>query len=364
MPKRRRKAKLPRCIRLHTRGRYRAEITIDKKRIVGPLRSTVDEAVDDRDEMQAARTADVNLLWTLQDGLDQVYRDLEATGARPATVTYYRNHARILFEVFADDALLREVTENDILTYIELRLNAGVSLQTIWGKELQVLERIVNLALKRDVLTRSPFRNIRRPKLRAKRRDPMSVEHLAVVLERIRSHDKGRLGERDADIIAFAFLTGMRRAEIARLRPTDADFANGQLFVDGKNRERYLPIVGELETILRRMVARAEGDVLVGGERLIEKVFARWKDRLGDPLIVPRSMRHGMATHQAADGLNPFELQLLMGHARLEQTQRYYHGRSDQSRDAVRSVGDRLAGRTRRAEQSDPDAPAAGEATG
>lgn len=311
--------------------------------------------------MQAARSLDRDGLWTLQQGFDQVIRDLEAGGARPATLAYYRNHWRIVTRVFDPAAMLHQLTPQDVRTYVETRMAAGISMQTIWGKELQVLERVLNLAVRRGVLAGNPMRDVRRPKLRATRRDDMPVERLTAVLERIRGWGGHvRTAQRDADIIALAFLTGCRRAELARLRTSDVDLALGQMFVEGKNANRYLPVAGELTAVLGRLLESAGADgVLVGSERKIEALFERWKLRLNEPLLVPRSLRHGFATDQASNGLSPFELQALMGHANLRQTQRYFHSQQASVRAAMRSAGERLAGRTPAAAPSDQDPPAA-----
>ncbi|MCA8948222.1 MAG: tyrosine-type recombinase/integrase [Planctomycetes bacterium] len=338
-------------------------MTINGKRTPGTVRATPEEAEADAAEMLGDAACDPDDIWTIARGLDEVYADLRVAGARPATTTYYQNHARIVFHAFDKTAHLKTLTAADLRAYIERRLEQGVQLSTIWGKELQVLDRICNLAVRRGALKRSPFADVRRPKLRAVRRDPMPPALLATFLTRMRTWPKARTGERDADILAIALMTGLRRAELARLRPCDVDLENGRLLVDGKNNNRELPIEGELAGALKRMLLRVgDSGLLIGSERLIEKVFARWKTRLGDHRIVPRSMRHGFGTTTAASDLPLLELQALMGHANPRQTSRYYHSQHERSRSAVRSIGDQLAARSPAApseSESPPDSSAA-----
>jgi len=354
-----RRKKLPKNVRRHSSGRFRAEIKVEGVKRVGPLRDTPEDAADDIAGLRKAHEIAPHQAWTLRDGLDRVYEDLRLTGARTATVDYYRNHARILFRNFNEASPVQSVTEQNAREYVTRRLADGISLETIWGKELQVLDRILNLAVARGVLIVNPLRRIRRPRLRHKRRDPMSVEALSTLLDKVRGWPRAHTADRDADVLAIALLTGLRPAEMARLRPGDVDLDARQLFVDGKNNSRYLPITGELEAALRRMLLRVgDRDLLIGSGDLIEKVFARWKERLGDHRIVPRSFRAGFATDKANSGMPPYELMSLMGHTNLRQTMRYYHGQTEQSREAMRQAGERLAGR-RRAEtppDENPDA--------
>lgn len=349
----RRRKQLPKHVRRHSSGKFRAVITLDGRRQVGKLRSTEGEAADDARRMAGAAALPVTQLETLADGLEAVFAELRASGRRPATITYYRNHARILWRYFDERAPLRTLSAGDVRAYIDRRLSDGVGLVTIWGKELQVLDRICNLAVQRGALAQSPLAAMRRPRLRSVRRDPMPVAVAASIIERVRAWPGVRCAARDADVLTVAMLSGLRRAELARLRPDDVDAETAQLFVDGKTGNRHLPIVGELAAALHRLKLRAgDAELLIGGERAVEKVFARWRERLGEPRLYPRAFRHGFATDHAANGLDPFELRELMGHANLRQTQRYFHSQGQRSRDAMQSIGDRLAGRSRDAEQS------------
>lgn len=351
MPRPRKLAKFVRRIeRPGKPDRFRAELTVDGKRKVGTLRATDDEAADDAKNMAEARERAPAKLWTLEDGVAEVQLELRVANARKATFDYYKNHARILYRGWAAETPLHAITADDLRTYVEVRLAEGISPETIWGKELQVLARVFNLAMRRGAVASTPFADVRKPKLRSKQFHWIPLEQMAPLIESIRTWKGpvwGRNKQRDADIIETVVLSGVRRAELSRLRPQDVDMDSGRVFVDGKNRNRYVPISDGLRPALSRLLLRAGGKgLLIGGERKIEKIFARWRKRLNEPRLAPRALRHTFGTENAAEGTSPFDLQLLMGHANLRQTQGYYHGQDARSRAAVNSLAKKLGRRS------------------
>jgi integrase len=349
--------KRPKNVRRLESGQYRAVVAYDGKRRYGPRRDTAEEAARDAAALGSAKGSVPSDLWTMQQGLDQVMADLMAEGKRPATLAYYRNHARILLRAWDGDTPLHAITPNDVRIYVQVRLQAGVRLETIWGKELQVLARVCNLAVRRGALPESPLAQIKKPQLRPRQFTWLPIDQAARLLEQIRAWPGPvRNQERDADIITMALLTGCRRAELARLRVGDVDLAARRIHVEGKNRNRYAPIADELMPVVSRLLLRAGDGPLVGSERLIEKVFAVWQRRLGEPRLAPRALRHSYATELATDGgTNPFELRELMGHSNLRQTQRYFHARGSRTQAAVNQLGARLGAGNRRAETSGED---------
>lgn len=338
---RRRKESLPAYVRRHGLG-YRAVIT--SRRTGERARSTTMHTVREVEEwiqiFKLAETLPIEkLTLTLAGGLRLIELDLEATDARQATFDYYRDTARTLFrELGGDHQHVDAVGPEQLQAYISKRKAAGVSPATIVRKELFVLRRLLKLARAGGYLVRpDPFVGIRMPKVRTTRFEVLTRDRIAELVGKMRASTQ-REAAWHADLVELLFCTGLRRAELERLRVADIDFAAGRLFVDGKTDARYQPIGEGLEPALRRLIADALPDGrLIVSHRTLEKLFERWKKRLGEPRFSAHVLRHSYAT-ALAHHVSPWELMALMGHSSLEQTARYYHGRGTLVRSALAAL--------------------------
>lgn len=338
--------KLPPNVR-RCHGKFRAVAMIDGRRVYGPLRLAVEDAAKDAAKMLKVQKTPFSEVWTIGMGLLAVQEDLRAQGRRPATLKYYQNYERILLRAWHPDTPLACIKAVDLRQYIEVRLADGLSYESIWGKELQVLARVFNLGLRLGKVEETPFEDIKKPTLRQKRFTWLPAADTAQLLERIRAWPGStRCRERDIDVITIAMLTGCRRAELARLRPADVDFAARRLHVEGKTGNRYVPLANQAIDALRRCLARCGTGPLLGTEKAIEKLFENWQRRLNEPRLAPRALRHGYATELAGEhGLCAFEVRELMGHASVSQTMRYFHAREEKLREGINRLGTKLTTR-------------------
>lgn len=273
---------------------------------------------------------------TLAQGLSLIIDDLHQTDARPATHAFYTNHARPLIGALGGDtAKLHNVTTDDVRRYLATRRAAGVSAGTVVGKELFVLRRMLRLA--KDAGYPLPvdcFAGIRMPKSRAVRFEYLTQAQVAAIVQRIRAGGTHR-APWFADIVELLFATGIRRAELVRLRVSDIDIDKGRIRIDGKARNRHQTVGSTLAPVLRRLSGEAQPDGhLVASEDTVEKAFDRWRKKLNLPHFSPHVMRHSYATAMAAK-VSQWQLMGLLDHSDLKQTARYYHARGDDVRDAL-----------------------------
>lgn len=332
-----RKKKLPECVRRHGAG-FRAVVTdANGVRQRSLTMDTAEKAAKWRDDFRKAKTQPATLPpLTLDHGLQLVLDELRETAARDLTFAFYKNHARPLFAgLGGSSVLVHRLTSQNLRGYIDARLAAGVSASTIVGKELFVLRRLRKLALAKGyILPIDPFSDLRVPKFRTGRFDVMTKDRVAECVAAMRANGKGKAAWH-ADLAELLFATGIRRAELARLRVVDVDFAVGRLSIDGKTGHRYQTFGVTLEPVLRRLVAKAQRDGhLISSYRIVEKAFERWQAKLNEPRFMPHVLRHSYGTFMASR-VTPFELMGLMGHTTLHQTSRYYHARGDAIRGAL-----------------------------
>lgn len=191
------------------------------------------------------------------------------------------------------------------------------------------------------------------PAVRAERFGHLTHGEVASILERIRAMDdlpQMRLATWGADVIEALFLTGLRRAELARLRVEDVDVFRGKIRARGKCGDRTLPIGARLKPVLLRLIDDADADGCVIASRgestdgRANRALRRWRERFKIPNLHPRALRQSFATFHVDAGTPPHVPRELLGHATLQMTLRYYHSSGKEAQAAMDRIGNALAG--------------------
>lgn len=170
--------------------------------------------------------------------------------------------------------------------------------------------------------------------------DPPTRQALrAVELRRLlrAAHQHGSV--RDIAIIELFAATGLRVDEMVRLRIEDLELGErrGAVHVLGKGyRQRDVPLHADVRRVLRDWLAarpastspyvfpgRREGGVL--NRTTVERLLARFARLAGElPRISPHVLRHTVGTVLIREeGVDPFAVQRLLGHASVATTQLY-----------------------------------------
>jgi integrase/recombinase XerD len=166
--------------------------------------------------------------------------------------------------------------------------------------------------------------------------------------EQLAAMEDAAATERDKLLIRTLADTGVRLSELLGL--TRADLIEQQrdhyLRVMGKgSRQRLVPVQPRLFARLRRYVDRGRpkdvstdrifitlrknrttGDYEPLGTRAVQELTAALADQAGitDRPVNPHSFRHAFATHCLRRGMNPLQLQTILGHADLSMIQSVY----------------------------------------
>jgi integrase/recombinase XerD len=149
------------------------------------------------------------------------------------------------------------------------------------------------------------------------------------------------LGIRNRAILELLYATGIRNSELRALELSDIDLERQELFVSrGKgNKSRRLPLGEEAAACLEDYLLNARsalacstsGDLVFlssGGQKidrgrlsgLVREMAAACG--LGKH-VTPHLLRHACATHMLRRGAGLRQLQVLLGHVKLNTTQRY-----------------------------------------
>ena len=340
MAKRQKATRLPKHVRAHGSG-FRAVIQQDGKRIRSRTFATVEDAqkwlaivLPVRDQARVAAGA-----FTLADGLARILEHLSDTDASDGTRSFYSTHSRTLFAgLGGGDLRVDMLTPAQVRDYVRKRRESGVSAATVVTKELGILRRIVKLAKDSGIpLPVDCFAGVKLPKVQVQRFGYLLQSDVADAVATMRKDRRGQ-GVFWADVVELLFATGIRRAELVRLRVKDIDIAKGHIFISGKMRDRHQTFGRSLVPILERLIAAAQRDGrIVRNRDAVIWAFTTWRRKLKLAEFSPHVLRHSYGT-ALAECVSSWQLMGLMGHEHLKQTSRYYHARGDDVRAALDSL--------------------------
>ncbi len=277
--------------------------------------------------------------------------------SKPKTWLWYRNGMRRLLE-FAPVAALRlnELTGESVASYVAHRQSGGLEVSSI-NRELQVLRRVLHLAVEWGALGASP-----------KIRMIAGERHRERV---VTPHEESRyLAAAPEPLTSIATVlsdTGMRPDECFRLRWESITWVNGRygtlLVTHGKTAaaRRVLPMTPRVRAILEGRWERAnkpaEGWVWVAPTRsghvessslkkqhtkafeLVAIEGARNNLKPVRPFVL-YSLRHTFLTRLGESGCDAWTLARIAGHSSIAISTRYVHP----SEDAVLAAVERLGG--------------------
>jgi len=320
------------------RDKFRGWAMLDGRRVYGPSRSDATEAHDDAMAMRKKATrvpADSRTIGELFDEMLADLAELRSAG----TVEFYRQQGRAIFRFLARDLALAEVTPIVLRELIRRKLAGHYSAQTVQHHR-RTLSRFFGWAKRRGLLQDSPVELVDWPQPQPAPIHVLSEAELRDVLSMVSEVPE------DFDLMLVVLFTGLRRAELAKLRVADVDVANGLYWVDGKRRREACPITNEVRAALLGMVERARqraDDFVVPRtaqrtlrepaaqqherERAytIANLFRRWSKRAADKRLHPHAMRHSLATAMIRAGVDPVVVQRTLRHRSYATTARYVH---------------------------------------
>jgi integrase len=344
---RRKPKQFPKNIAPHGTG-FRAEMQVGGKRVRSRTVATIEQAERLRDSMRKWKPGAGS--FTLDAAIDLLRADLRRKSTSEATAGYYEGRFKIVLAAWPGETPLVRIDATAIERWADIRRDVhGVSPSTV-HKDLAVLRRIFRLAVKRRRETgvaENPIEEVSMPTPRPERFGFLTEGEVRTIVERVRSMDDDastRVATWDADIIHLLFLTGLRRAELARLTVQDIDVFRGKVRVRGKNEDRNLPIADQHKPLLTRLIAHADdegcivpvrGQAADARESRVDRALRRWRKRLGVRDLHPHALRHSFATWHVRNGTPPHVLRELLGHTTLQMTMRYYHSDGKEAREAM-----------------------------
>jgi len=260
---------------------------------------------------------------TLRQACARAVTRLLGDGGSEHTATGYRAKFDKWFEIFDPEALLIDVTAEDIEHFkVERRTKHGAGNTTI-RTDLTIMQRVFDLSgLRGD---RNPVRGVVKPKIIEPNRPFLTMDDVRAIAERIRKEDLPNAAWH-ATVITFLAMTGARAFEIERLRKEHVEAApeGGRCVVlhgakGGRVRRVY--VAPGLAQVAEDFVAGAAKEAPLAPVT-IATICKRWAKKLGERRLSGRVLRRTFAT-EIARHLPLHYVQNAMGHSQLTTTQKY-----------------------------------------
>jgi len=266
----------------------------------------------------------------------------------------YEAFLAILTRKVSPDRLLKDIDERFLRRFI---FNSGLSPHTQRGYYTR-LNRFFRWTVEAKLISTSPLDGLKRPNPGKKKPVFMKREEIETMLTAIEKDYRVKVAKLqienhkllwNTDAIRLAVGTGLRQAELVRLRWIDVDIKNGMLYIRTnietakgrrrtKNRqERTVPIFPDVREVLERLngARTNENDsktVLAGpnGEPRygpnLTKTFRTYRDKNNlSKAYNWHTLRHTFGSWLRIDGVPLDRIKEWMGHATLEQTLVYAH---------------------------------------
>jgi integrase len=245
---------------------------------------------------------------------------------------------------------LRSITYSDIAQFRIARLNTKTrrgtqrTIATV-HRELALLRRVLNVAVRNGWLTRNPF-NCGEPlinpgdeKQRERILTPEEENRLLAACSGPRAHIR--------PILIVALDTGMRRGEILKLVWEDIDFENQIITVRAFNtktmRTRYLAMTPRLYVALQDVYeqsTRETSDLVFGITDTIKTAFNSARKFAGLNDVRFHDLRHTAASRLVQGHVPLSEVGRVLGHTQANTTYRYVNANIETARRAAAVLGE------------------------
>lgn len=339
--------------------RFRAKVQVLGLRKVGPWRADPLEAQEDAIALKREGGVVADRPLTIGEAVAKRISEAKAAGVQENTIGLYEQLGnRLSGHVWHSSTPLRSIDAKELVAYARRCLKPRKDAE---GEELPP-ERSVNTILEKDFvflgslcklagISPCPVEEARkRLKLRRtnRRRSFLTPAEVKDLLHRVRSMELSRpcpARERHADILTLVAFTGIRSGELCRCKVEDLELeADPPALVipqpKDRSNPRRVPLAGAGLAAAKRLAktsAEAEEELLIPGDskNYVGNIVRRWQDRLDEPRLSLRTLRHSFVTALLFEGVEPVQVMFLAGHKSLTTTMKYVHEIRDRSAEAV-----------------------------
>ena len=273
------------------------------------------------------------------DALSEFLAAKQAAGRSTATTVWYEIQVRCIYQWLVDhpgDWFKSSTFEQ---YYLYLARERGLQPSSIWGAH-RALNVFFRWLLKRKLITTNPLQDVELPRVPKRQPRRTTPDEYEALLKSISLADNW-IDARDYLLVSTLFLSGLRVAELCRLRIEDFDVRNRILIIRGKKGgdDHLVPM---LEPVRRAFVAYLyarplwpSGEIFLssdgwkGADGVLSTNGVRQRltqlcERAGIARLTPHRFRHGLARYMLDQGADMALIQRILGHQRMSTTAEIY----------------------------------------
>lgn len=265
----------------------------------------------------------------------------------------YSSHTITAYSLELDNLL--QFIENDGIPFEEVDykfLRYYFSSMREQGKEASSVNRAISsiksyykFLVREELISKNPSSLLKALKTPKKLPVVVEQEKMLKLLEQMDAEAEDFEDRRDFIVLELLFGTGIRLAELLKIKEKDIDFYNKKILILGKrSKERFVPIhltlLGELEKYLQEKKATSfqnnSAELIVTKEgkpaypKLIYSIVKKYLSRItSQQKRSPHVLRHSFATTLLDNGADLNAIKELLGHAGLSATQVYTHNSAE-----------------------------------
>ena len=237
---------------------------------------------------------------------------------------------------------LNEFKPGDLIEFQNTMVNQGFKPGSV-NRYMAIIKHILNTAEKWDYIDSSPTRKVSRMYDAGRQERFLSPEELERVLDELNNCNSPVV----PDIIRFLIMTGARKSEAVNLPWSEVDLEAGEWVLPPERnkgkRFKRIPLSKKAVELLQNRQQNGCAYVFPNPEtgKPIQHFHGTW-DRIrknaGVPDLRIHDIRHSFASFLVNSGRSLYEVQKLLSHSDISQTQRYAHLRKDTLQDAAEIV--------------------------
>jgi integrase len=305
------------------------------------LRRDVDLGADPVGEVQAERKAE-----TVNELCDRFIAEHLPRKA-PSTARNYRSEIEQYVRPTLGAIKIKSVTFDDV-DRLHRSITKRGKIYTA-NRVQSLLSKMFSLAIKWRYRVDNPAKGIGRNKEHPRERYLTEGE----VARLMRALDADR-DQVNADLLRVALLTGARRGELIALQWRDVDLTKGRWTKPHTKpgEKQYVPLNPQACAVLAARYAKEpeveqpflRGRKLATAERAVERCWGRVRKAANIDGARVHDLRHSFASTLANRRVDLYVISKLLGHKRVQTTQRYSHLIDDTLREATEQAGRAIAG--------------------
>jgi len=323
---------LPPFVQIVWRGRkpdrslvgYRGWWMRGDKRCFGPTRTTADKASTDATSRRKAN-ADAPVWGGAFETRAKDWLAAIAVSVSADSLDFYRGKLANLYRTIPKTMPVDRITPAIVREFVR----EAREVHHLGARTIQHCRRTLNAFFvwmtRRGFVTINPVGEVEWPHPEETRPDVFTAAEIASVLARITDPWSSALG-------LFIACSGLRRAEVARLRVADVDLAARVVWVRGKSRSEAQGFADDADAAVKALVEAASGrEFVVPGStdrarrQAIAETFRQWQKQLKEPRWHPHALRHSLVTIMLRNGVPAATVQRVARHSSYATTQRYEH---------------------------------------